>query len=342
MDMTSRGNGAVVGRRRVLTLIASAGVIAASPTAASGIFGGSDIPVFRWRDRALGASASLLFHGLAHQDARRLARAAMAEVTRLERVFSLYRADSALVRLNVAGSLSAPPPELVTVLHRALRWSAVTDGAFDPTVQPLWDVYRQHFAAPSANPAGPDPARLEAARALVDWQRVEVSPERITFAQPGMAVTLNGIAQGAITDSVVRLLKRSGVRHVLVDMGELRAIDGRHDGKPWRVGLANPFPLATEPGVLDVVDRAVATSSTSGTVFAPAAGMHHILRPSTGRPGEGLAQASVQARRAIDADALSTALVAAGRWRIPPEAPQMGIERVVAIDTAGRREDWQA
>ena len=81
-------------------------------------------------------------------------RRSLAEVRRLEAVFSLYREDTALVALNRQGILVAPPADLVAVLAECRRCWELTGGAFDPTVQALWILYRDHFSRSDAGPAG--------------------------------------------------------------------------------------------------------------------------------------------------------------------------------------------
>ena len=209
--------------------------------------------------------------------------ACRAEITRLERIFSLYRADSALSQLNRQGRLEAPPLELVELLAFSARVSAATGGAFDVTVQPLWDLYAGHFADPAADPAGPSEAALAATLALVDWRAVEIDPARIGFRRPGMAVTLNGVAQGYITDRVADLLRGRGFDNVLVELGEIRAL-GRHpDGRPGRP--ASPIPNDPSAVLLELPlpDVALATSGGYGTWFDPGHRHHHLFDPATGR-----------------------------------------------------------
>ena len=164
----------------------------------------------RWRGVALGAEASIVLHHPDGAAARRLIASCVDEIARLERVFSLYRADSALSRLNRFGALEAPPSALVQLLDDCRRFNRITGGAFDATVQPLWRLYADHFSQEDADPSGPGPAALARARALVDQRSVAVDPAHVSFARPGMAITLNGIAQGFATDRVAALLRAGG------------------------------------------------------------------------------------------------------------------------------------
>jgi thiamine biosynthesis lipoprotein len=272
-------------RRRFIAI--SAALFATGPVHAA--------PVRRWTGVALGARASIT---LSHPEADRVVAAARDEIARLESVFSLYRADSALSQLNRDGSLEAPPLELVECLGIADAVHAATRGAFDPTVQPLWSAYAEAFAAGRA----PEEADIAAARARVGWHLVEVAPARVAFARPGMALTLNGIAQGYIADRVAHLLEAEGLGDVLVDTGELRAVGGLPGGGDWMVRL----PTGRSTGLRD---RALATSSPLGTVFDADGRVGHILDPRSGRPAAASrGSITITAPTAALADALSTAL----------------------------------
>ena len=259
-----------------------------------------------WRGAALGADAMMQLH---HPDpiaADRLIAQCLTEVGRLERIFSLYRPDSAISQLNRAGRLDDPPIELVELLSQSAQFSRVTGGAFDVTVQPLWDLYAAHFSAPGADPFGPPPAKIATALRQVGAAGVEVDPSRIRFTKPGMRITLNGIAQGTITDRVVALLRAEGIDRSLVDMGEIRAIGPRPDGTPWRVGLRDPAAPEHTAGAITIANEAVATSGGYGTPLDPAGQFNHIFNPATGATSTAYRSVSVVAATATMADALAT------------------------------------
>lgn len=291
-------------RRKVIALSAAAGGAALVPFGAPRRAAAA--PLLEWTGVSLGAVATIR---LAHPDrgaGEHLLRRAVLEAHRLERIFSLYREDTALSELNRRGVLVAPPCELVDLLRVCGQVWRDTGGAFDPTVQPLWRCYAEHFAVAGADPIGPAPQHLAAALRLVGWPKVSVSRDRIAFRQRGMALTLNGIAQGYITDRVVDLLRREGIESSLVDMGEIRTL-GRHpDGRPWRAaieGAAGPPPHRT----LDVIDMAVATTGADGFRFDADGRCNHLFNPATGRCASPTTSLTVVAPTAAAADALSTA-----------------------------------
>ena len=297
-------------RRRFVAIAAAA---AGLPFAA--IRAGAETShLHRWSGIALGAAAEIVLYDPDAAHARWLIARCIAEIDRLEDVFSLYRPESAICRLNRDGRLTAPPLELVDLLAETRSFSERTEGAFDVTVQPLWRLYAAHFARPDTDPRGPGEAAHARVQALVDYRAVEIEPAEVRFARRGMAVTLNGIAQGYITDRVATLLQDAGMGDVLLDIGEVRAL-GRHpDGRPWHVGIRRAAQPETVARTVMLADRAVATSAGIASPFDASGRHHHLFDPATGRPTPGAGQVSVIAPNATMADALSTAIAVS-----PPE-----------------------
>ncbi|MCR6628622.1 MAG: FAD:protein FMN transferase [Magnetospirillum sp.] len=291
-------------RRRFLTISAVAGAALAVSRGRSA----AAQQVETWAGSAMGSSASIrLYH---HTDAtvvRRVLARCAAEAERLEQIFSLYRSDSELVRLNKAGVLDAPAHDLVVLLGESMAIAGRTNGAFDPTVQPLFRAYADHFGVPGRSADGPPRQVIADALSRVGWRDMVAEPGRIAFVRPGMELTLNGIAQGYITDRITDMLKAAGFERVLVNMGEIRSL-GRHpDGRPWSVAIESPYPLAEEDKVVSLADAAIATSSPAGTVFDQQGRCHHLFDPATGQCANAWQSVTVIAPRATTADALSTA-----------------------------------
>jgi len=289
-------------RRRVIAIMAAA---AGSACLNGGRAKAAD-PV-RWHGSALGAQVSIEIHHPERAEAERLVDACLQDVRRLEQQFSLYQADSAICTLNRTGILVAPDADMVALLKTSLSFADLTDGAFDPTVQPLWQLYADHFSSERPDPDGPTPQALVETLMKVGRDGLLVSRDRVVLTRRGAAITLNGIAQGYATDRVVDRLRSSGRSTSLVNMGEIRAIGARPDGTPWRVGLGDP----DRPGVLtetiDLVDGAVATSAGAGFRFDPSGRFTHLFDPATGRSPSQYRSVSVLAPTATEADALSTA-----------------------------------
>lgn len=291
-------------RRRAITVLAAAAGLPLLMRA-----GSARAQLVRWEGTTLGAPSTIQLYHHDETAARAAIQDALKELARLEAMFSVYRADSALSSLNRDGVLANPPAELVEMLGHALSLAAASDGVYDPTVQPLWQTYFRHFTAARPDPDGPSRRDLDAALALVGWRNVEVSAARIAFAKPGMGLTLNSGAQGYITDRVAAVLRGHGLEKMLVDMGEPRALSTKPDGSAWRIGIANPADPSKAVTEIDVVDRSVSTSGGYGTLFDDAGRFTHIIDTRTGTTAPAMQSVSVVAETATRADGLSTAML---------------------------------
>ena len=233
--------------------------------------------------------------------ARAAAQAAFAELEAIESVMSLYRPESELSRLNRDSVLGRPDARLVEVLRFAAQVSEKSGGAFDVTVQPLWTL----------KGAKADAETL----ARVDWKRLRIEPGQLSL-EKGMAVTLNGIAQGFTGRCVRDSLRARGFTNVLINIsGDVVAGGRRPDGKPWRIGIQHPREREAFAALAPLENRCLATSGDYETAFSEDFSQHHIVNPRTGRSPEELASVSVLAPDAMTADALSTALFVLGAER---------------------------
>ncbi|WP_435312530.1 FAD:protein FMN transferase [Primorskyibacter sedentarius] len=253
---------------------------------------------FQWQGTALGARARII---LDHPNAEQITERSLAEINRLEDIFSLYRSNSEISRLNATGHLSAPSFELLECLSIARHAHGLTEGRFDPTVQPLWRVLADAFTA--GRPV--DAADMTDARARIGFKRVSFGSEGVKLSK-GQQLTLNGIAQGYIADRIALLMRGEGVKDVLIDTGEILAMGAPHGRAAW------PVTIVGEISARALTGRAIATSSPFGTTLNASGQIGHILDP---RGGEGfesdIRQVSVSANSAAFADAVSTGLCAA-------------------------------
>ena len=300
-------------RRRAIRIVAAAVglplmIAAVRATAPAG-------QLFNWQGEALGAFSELT---LWHTDAalaRRTISKVRGEIARYESIFSLYQADSEISRLNATGALLKPAPELRALIEESQRFAVLSAGAFDISVQPLWQLYEAHFWS-HTNIASDILARAQdVARDLVDFRRIETGASRIAFAREGMGITLNSVAQGFITDAIADMLRNEGFESAVVDLGEFRTL-GRHpDGRAWRLGIRNALAASGVASIVELDDMALAVSGGYGTTFEPTGRFHHIFDPQTGASANKLADAAVIGPRATAANALATAICVAGEER---------------------------
>jgi thiamine biosynthesis lipoprotein len=281
---------------------------------------------------AFGTSVRVQAIAADHRTAELACRAALSAIHRVERLMSLYDAGSEISRLNRNGRLARPDPWTVTVLRQAQAHAARSDGAFDATVQPLWRLFQRHTER-SGLPSEEDVA---AVRSLVGWRGLQVDEAELTMARPGMAITLNGIAQGFAADRACEAMRASGAVAGLVDAGELASIGQALSGEPWSVALQVPHHGREERISLDAC---VATSADSPCHFSADRRHHHIFDPRSGWSPTALSAVSVVAATATQADAWSTAIMVGGGKLARHALARGEVLRVWLVDKQGRA-DW--
>ncbi len=289
------------------------------------------------RERARVGFGTTLWLRAAHGDGARADTALDATVAllrHLERQMSLFDTGSALCRLNRDGVLDQPDPALVDLLTLAAQVSARSQGRFDVTVQPLWAAWQRAQAAGRL----PTPAELAAARTRVDWRAVQVSPRLIRLARPGMAITLNGIAQGYAAEQARQLMRHHGIAHALLDTGEWAPLGQAPGGGPWQLGLVSPRDSTRLLATLQAGGRSIAVSTDVQLRFGSDPGEdrhHHILDPRSGRSPPHLSAVVVAAPSATLADALTKVLFMGTPAQALAQAQRWGVD-VVVVDKAGR------
>lgn len=239
--------------------------------------------------------------------ARAAAAAALAGMQRLAGLCSRFDPASQLSQLNAQGVLAAPDPALVTILRQADAVSRASQGAFDVSVKPLLDLYLA--SAGRGLPAWPAIAAL---LPKVGYSHIAIDDREVALTRPGMALTLDGIAKGAVIDAGVAALRQHGFDAVLVEAGgDLLAAGAPAVHAPWKIGLRTPRPGLAMPR-LRIENQAVATSGDYLQRFAPDGSAHHILDGRRGASAPELASVTVVAPSAVLADALSTAIMVCG------------------------------
>lgn len=305
-------------RRRFIFLAAGAGTLLGWP----GVLPQSLQRVER-KSKALGAEVSFVAYHPDRDVAEHALTAALEALDDIENVLSLYRPGSQLCRLNRDGVLECPHPDLDHIIRRAIAWSRLTDGAFDPTVQPLWNLY--------AKGGPPNSDRLQAVLRLVDWKQVEVEAQRIRLG-PGQSVTLNGLAQGFAADRVRDVLRAHGIRYALANTGEFAALSHRPDRENWRIGIQHPRVPEAYVALAALDDRFLATSGDYETKFSEDFSTNHIFDPATGRSPATLSSVTVIAPTGLEADALSTAIFVLGPDKgLKLAASRRGVEVLMVL-----------
>lgn len=236
-----------------------------------------------------------------------------AEMQRLEKILSREATGSDLHRINEAAGREAVEvnPETIFVLRSALEFAELSDGAFDPTVAPLLEVWG--FGGDF--PAVPAQEELARARELVNYRLVEIDEEKgsVFLPVPGMRLDLGGIAKGYIVDRGQESAQES-TSAVFINAGGDISIRGRKpSGEDWRVAVQDPDNPDRFLAIITMEEGSVATSGDYQRFFEEEGQRyHHIINPFTGMPAYELSSVTVVATDTMTADALSTVIFVLG------------------------------
>jgi thiamine biosynthesis lipoprotein len=270
-------------------------------------------PVQRWVRAHRTIMACRFEVALPEADARHVDAAleALDEADRLEAALTVFRDTSELSRINreAAAAPARASEGLFALLTRCQTLYAETEGAFDITSTPLsrrWGFLKSEAREPSVC--------LDASTAVVGMNRVrlDATTRTVSFGVAAMELNLGAIGKGYAVDRLGVVLRRRGVTRALVSAGgsSVLAVGGHDDG--WSIDLTSP-QLESRIARLRLRDAALGTSG-AGQQYIVADGVRygHIFDPRTGRPSHGVLSASVVARDAETADALSTAFLVGG------------------------------
>jgi FAD:protein FMN transferase len=274
------------------------------------------VKTYNYHHLAMDTTIELRLQAESRRDADAVKDEVFAEMERLEKLLSRTLSGSDVDRINRAAGREAlqVSPETMAVAQAALAYARLSEGAFDPTIAPLlnvWGFLDQQYRVP-------EPGEIEAALPLVDYTLLELDPQRGTIYLPaGMSLDLGGIAKGYILDRGLAVLSRSGIRHAFLNAGgDIALLGVRPDGTPWRIGVRHPRRENQYIAVVPLSGMAVVTSGDYERTFEEGSvRYHHILDPSTGQPALSLSSVTIVAPTTMEADALSTAIFVLGPER---------------------------
>ena len=254
---------------------------------------------------AMGTLVSVTAIGRSRGESEQAIGRALEEMDRLIAVFSRYDPASPVSCLNESGKLGHAPPEFSRVLSRSLYYHWLSGGAFDISVEPLVNLFRERLDG--TTPSEPSRSEIAEALGLVGSQNIVVGSRSAHFARSGMGITLDGIAKGYIVDAIAGELERSGIGSYLINAGgDIRTAGSKPGRKPWTVAVQDPSKRGSFPDTVHLTDGAVATSGSYEIYFDRDRLFHHVVNSKTGRSPDVSQSVSVQAPSAMAADALAT------------------------------------
>ncbi|MBI9100152.1 MAG: FAD:protein FMN transferase [Spirochaetaceae bacterium] len=249
-------------------------------------------------------------------ESREIFEGAFEIIEKEDLLMSLQKGNSELSMINRKAGIEAVTvsEDTYQVVETSIYYSRMTDGAFDPTIAPLVELW-----GIGADFSGRVPSleSINSMKALTDYRKVEFSGTNTLYLlEKGMKIDLGGIAKGYIADKVKEYLLIQGVERAIINLGgNIIVMGSKPDLQPWKIGIQDPFDTrGNHIGIAEVQDKTIVTSGIYERFFyEDGKRYHHILDPVTGYPVENdLASVTIISDKSIDADALSTSLFVLG------------------------------
>lgn len=289
------------------------------------------LSVVEWQGRTMGSpyTVKIVDGKLTENDQAAIREEIEKTLVEVNRQMSNYLPDSELSRFNRAPA-DLPfkvSPEFAKVARFSLEMSRFSEGAFDPTLGPLVNLWG--FGEKTGDHVVPDQAKLRAVMATVGWKHLKIGgPDELIKDTPELALDLGGVAKGYGVDRMIDALRARGFKNLYASIaGEVRVLGHNPRGTQWMLGITVPVdhwrenhPMAA---MVSISNMALSTSGDYQKFFIDSSGRRlcHIIDPRTGSPvSHSLASVTIVGPDSMTADGLSTSLFVLG--------PEEGMKKI--------------
>ncbi|AMK78370.1 MULTISPECIES: FAD:protein FMN transferase [Methylomonas] len=234
-----------------------------------------------------------------------IANIVITDVWRLENLYSRYRPDSLLSKINsvaASGGSISVDKETAGLLNYAATCYQQSDGLFDISSGILRQAWR--FETGQL----PDETLIKKLLAKVGWHNLRWQAPVLEFPLAGMELDFGGIVKEYAVDRAAAIAWNAGARHGFINLGgDIKLIGPRPDGAPWQVGIHHPRQKQALATTLALHNGAVASSGDyERCIIINGQRYGHILNPKTGWPVRYLASVSVIGEFCVVAGSAST------------------------------------
>ncbi len=234
---------------------------------------------------------------------------AINEIQRIEKLLTTFDDQSLTNQVNEAAGIMPiqVSDEFYTLVERANRISALTNGSFDLSYGSLdkkfWNFDKEMTALPEKSIA------LESV-SLINYKNIVLDSEQKTvyLKNKGMRIGFGGIGKGYAAERAKKILQEAGVSSGIVNAaGDLTTWGVQPNGNPWTIAIANPDNKWEVLSYLNISDLSVATSGNyEKYVFINGIKYSHTINPQTGFPATGIKSVTIICPNAELADAMAT------------------------------------
>ena len=265
----------------------------------------NNLKYYRSEFKAMGSPCEIQLFARTVAEAKLAADAAIADVQRLEALYSRYKTDSFLSAINRAaatgGSISVDE-ETAGLLDYAATCYEQSDGLFDITSGILRRAWKFELGKL------PEQSLIDGLLDKVGWHKVSWKRPVLAFSVPGMEIDFGGVVKEYAVDRAAALCYAHDIKHGVVNLGgDIKVIGPRNDGSPWRIGIRHPRSKASLLDTLLLYEGALASSGDyERCIIVNGIRYGHVLNPKTGWPVRHLAAVSVVGDFCVVAGSAST------------------------------------
>lgn len=281
----------------------------------------------------MGTDVTIKLEAKSKDHAIKCSAKAFNEINRIEQLFSTYKADSEVSRINqLAGFQKVKlSSEVFSLIKLSVDLSKLSQGAFDITYESIGYQYNLR------KKSKPSDSKISQLLDSINYQNIQLDYPNISFKKPNVKINLGGIAKGYAIEKSSKLLKKCGIREGIISAGGDSKIIGNKHGKEWVIGIQHPRKkdeLALRIPLSNI------SLSTSGDYerfyFDNGKRIHHIINPKTGKPTSETWSASVIGDNATFTDALSTSIFVLGTKKGLELINSLAEVDAIIIDSKGK------
>ena len=239
---------------------------------------------------------------------------AIAEITRIENLISEWRPETQISQVNQNAGIKPikVDKEVFDLTKKGIYFSKLTDGAFDISIVAMDKIWKFDDSMDEL----PSEQAIKESVRHVGYQNIilDSTNSTIFLKNSGMKIGFGSIGKGYAADKTRDLMKSMGVKAGIIDAsGDISTWGTQPDGKPWAIGINNPFNDHKMAAVLYFKENAVTTSG-SYEKYAEIHGKRysHIMNPKTGYPSTGLTSVTITGPNATMANGFSTSIMVLG------------------------------
>jgi len=176
-----------------------------------------------------------------------------------------YNPASEVSIFNRSAGFRFTLPYFFTPVKIAEQVYTDTEGAFDPTVMPLvnlWGFGQQKVVRP-------DSSKIDSLKRMIGFDKIKFNKDSVWKLDQRTQLDFGGIGQGYGADVVTDFLKSKGIENMLVELGGEGMAVGTNlqSGKPWELGILDPNSTNDNQYFKAYISLSDKSFTTSGNYF---------------------------------------------------------------------------